>query len=153
MLKKTIKGHDLFQSTVLAFPVDENKFSYALKKVSKKVTSALSPIIDAYNESISDKSIELASVDEKGNLLYLTETITEPNGTKKETPTQNLKFTPAKLNELNTFKRKEYAELFKKEVEIEPYIVSDENIPELTEEQIEAFEGYVIPVGYQNPAK
>lgn len=105
-----------------------DKFKYALKKVIKKTNEAS----EKHNDKVEDLRIGKASVDEKGNLIL---------GEKGE-----YSFTPANLKALK-------AEIKKLELEckyeIEPQLASA--IPDLNEEQIEAFRGFVIPEDYKNP--
>lgn len=144
-MKQTIKVVNDFQTAAIIYlstHIEESKFTYALKKVQKRVDKAAEKAREEYNENLTDNNIRLASVDKDGNLMYEVETIIEPNGNKKEVKTDFLKYTPEKLREKN----KSQSDLFKKfletEIEFEPYITTE--IPELTEEETEAFKGYVI---------
>jgi hypothetical protein len=145
-MKKTIQQiSDFNKSTAnyLALHQTENKFTYALKKVAKKLEAATKTILDDFNEKIADLNIELASVDEKGNIVYEVETTTEANGSKKEVKTNIPKFTPEKLREKNKRMSEMNKSILAIEVEFENYIATE--IPaDLSEDEIEAFKGFVI---------
>lgn len=142
---KTIKELNEFTlaaAKYLAKNPAETKFSYAVKKVVKRIEKATEDAKDDYNEELYDLNVKYASVDEKGNLLYEVEITTESNGSKKETPTQSLKFTADKFIQKNKEQRELAKKLLAKEIEVEPYIATE--IPELTEEETETFKNYVL---------
>jgi len=144
-MKKTIKELNEFTvatAKYLAKNPAETKFSYALKKVQKRIEKASEEAKDDYSEAIYDNNIKFASTDEKGNLLYEVETTIEANGTKKEVPTQNLKFTADKLIEKNKLQRELSKKLLATEIEFEPYTATE--VPELSEEEKEIFKDYVL---------
>lgn len=85
-----------------------SKFLYALSKMQKRLKSE----VESYNDSLEEIKINLAGKDKDGYL------ITENN---------SYKFTPENRIKLN----KETKELSKEEIEVEPYIVSDEDCPKL----------------------
>ena len=98
----------------------ESKMSYAIKKIGKR----LKTIFEYYNEKINEIGINNCSVDDKQNIIK------DEKG--------ELVFTKENLIKKN----KESKALLSTEVEIEPYICTE--IPELTEEEKEVFEGILI---------
>ncbi len=98
----------------------ESKMSYAIKKIGKR----LKTIFEDYNEAINELGINNCSVDEKQNII---------KDAKGE-----LVFTKENLIKKN----KESKAFLNTQVEIEPYICTE--IPELTEEEKEVFEGILI---------
>lgn len=120
----------------------ETKFTYALKKVQKRIDKAAEKPKDDYNEKVIDNNVRLASTDKDGNILYEVETVIEPNGNKKEVNTQTPKFKPEALREKNKLQNELGKEFLNTVIEFEPYIATE--VPELTEEEKEAFTGYVI---------
>lgn len=144
-MKKTIKELNEFTIAAVKYLAKnpaETKFSYAVKKVVKRISKATEDVKDEYNEELYDLNVKYASVDDKGNLLYEVEVTIEANGSKKEIPTQNLKFTADKFIEKSKVQRQLAKKLLTKEIEIEPYIATE--IPELTEEEKETFKDYVL---------
>lgn len=145
-MKKTIKQISDFNKSVavyLAEHTEENKITYALKKVSKRIEAKTKEVLDDFNEKVMDVNIELASVDEKGNIVYEVETVTDLAGSKKEIKTEVPKFTPEKLREKNKRMAEMNKAVMKQEIEFENYIATE--VPEdLTEDEIEAFKDFVI---------
>jgi len=121
---------------------EESKFSYALKKVTKRIEKAIEIPREEYTEELTDNNVRLASVDDKGNIVYEVETVISANGEKKEVKTGTPKFTIEKLREKNKLQNELAKKFLATEVEFDPYIATE--IPELTEEEKEAFTGYVI---------
>tara|TARA_R110000868_G_C10413527_1_gene722581 strand:- start:27 stop:461 length:435 start_codon:yes stop_codon:yes gene_type:complete len=144
-MKKTIKELNEFaiaSAKYLAKNPAETKFSYAIKKVQKRIEKASEQVKENYNEELYDLNVKYASVDEKGNLMYEVETTIEANGSKKEVPTQNLKFTAEKFIEKNKVQRELGKKLLATEIEFEAYIATE--APELTEEETETFKDFVL---------
>lgn len=144
--KITIKEANEFQfaaQVYLSLHRDESKFTYALKKVQKRIDKAAEKPKDDYNEKVIDNNVRLASTDKDGNILYEVETVIEPSGNKKEVNTGTPKFKPEALREKNKLQNELGKEFLNTVIEFEPYIATE--IPELTEEEKEAFTGYVIP--------
>ena len=102
----------------------DTKIAYALRKVLKNAESAAKH----YNEDLEDLRIEHALTGDHGAILR-----DEKNG---------YKFDKAGLRALNTAAKK----LHKDQVyEVNSHMVSDD-IYELTEEQVSAFEGFILPL-------
>ncbi len=101
----------------------QNKLSYACKKVQKR----LAEYIEDYVDKIKDLDIEFASVDDKGNLVIHNDRYT---------------YKPDKLRTLNEAKKKLWKENKDKEYEFESYICSE--LPELTQEELDILEGFVL---------
>lgn len=145
--KITIKEANDFQfaaSVYLTQHKEESKFTYALKKVQKRIDKAAEKPKEDYNEKVIDNNVRLASTDKDGNILYEVETVIEANGSKKEVNTGTPKFKPESLREKNKLQN-ELGKIFLDTViEFEPYMATE--VPELTEEEKEAFNGYVISV-------
>lgn len=98
----------------------KNKLAHAVKRQQKLIKNHVEQIQDELQEA----AINLASVDDKGNLIV--------NG-------DNYTYTPQKRIELN----RKQKEIFKKEVEIENYYATE--LPEDLEYHFkEAFNGFVI---------
>lgn len=97
------------------------KLSYAIKKV---LSSIKTEVLTKHTEDLEDIRIDLCSTDERGNVLH------DEKG--------NLFFTKENLRELNRRTR----ELAEKEYPFTPCFISD--LPVLSEEEREAFEGIVI---------
>lgn len=129
---------NLFAQEAATIP-SATKLGYAIKSVFDDFnkTGGLNAM---YNKDIRRARINKASVDEKGNILN---EVTEVNGQQVE----KFKFTPANLILLE----EEIEGLANKQYTFEAYECQD--IPELTDGQIKAFEGIVIPIGYKNPIK
>jgi hypothetical protein len=131
-MKTSIKKINLFNlaaNDYLAKNKGETKLAYALKKVSKQCL----PVLEQYNSQLEDIDISNASVDEKGNLLYLTNPVDGKSTGYSYTPTAAIK------------RKKESAELFvsEKEYPITAHICN--NIPaDLEEAYKEVFAEFVI---------
>lgn len=97
------------------------KFEYAAQKLAKKIQKAQEDLF----EETEDKRVELASTDEKGNLLK------DEKG--------NFVFTPENLIKLNKFSRGQ----FKKPIDLEVYY-SAEVPSEMTELHREILTGFLI---------
>lgn len=116
----------LFTFRVYAFKYltvhsEKTKFAYALNRM----TSRTETIAKEYNEWREDKLVELASVDEKGNLI---------KNDKGE-----YSFTPANT----TAFAKAHREKVMEKVEVKEYMATE--IPDLEFNEEEAFAGFVIP--------
>jgi hypothetical protein len=105
------------------------KMAYSIKKMigdaKFKKPGRLTDAISKYYEKLEDIANELASTDEKKNIII------DPNGNKV--------YTAEKLKQ----KRDQEKQLLKEEVEFEPYFSTE--IPELTEVEQHFFSGFVIP--------
>ena len=145
-MKKTVQQiSDFNKSTAnyLAIHQTENKFTYALKKVAKRIEALTKPLLEELSEKEADINIELASVDDKKNIVYEVETITDAQGNKKESKTNIPKFTPEKLKEKNKRISELNKEIVKAEIEFEPYFATE--VPEdLTETEKDSFKDFVI---------
>jgi hypothetical protein len=97
------------------------KFEYATQKLAKKIQKAQEELF----EETEDKRVELASTDEKGNILK------DERG--------NFVFSPENLIKLNKFSR----EKFKKPIDLEVYY-SVEVPKEITEFHREMLTGFLI---------
>lgn len=122
-MKKTVKTN--LNEAIEVFQIAKKykgfKFEYATEKLEKKIQAVQLGIL----EDIEDKKIELASTDEKGNLL-------------KDEKGQTV-YSPENLIKLNKFSR----EQFKKEIELEVYYSAE--IPnEITEFHREMLTGFLI---------
>lgn len=98
---------------------ESTKFNYALGKMISRTNE----IVKRYEEQLEDKRIDLASVDERGNLIK---------------QNNDFLFTPAKQKELLSWIREKY----KEEVQLEPYICEAPH--DLPESLIEIFKGFVL---------
>ena len=134
-MKTTYEKLSLFNEFASKY-ISENKddkLTYAIKKVGKRVEKIFQKEGELIGEKVEDARIDNCSVDEKGNILR------DDKG--------QLIYTKEAMKKLNTDLRKIYrdaeTEREAREYEIEPYIATV--IPELTEEQREAFSGIVIP--------
>src|SRR6266446_4768825 len=105
---------------------EKTKFSWAVNRVLKRSQA----IVQDYREKAEDLTIKHCSVDDKGNIL--TDGIDQFGR-------ERYKFTPDKLLKRN----EEQRALFKTEVEIEPYIATEEP-KEISEEDRELFEDFVL---------
>lgn len=123
----------------------KNKFLYAILKNQKKTDKLIADYNkwqrDFHLDKSEDLKIELASVDEKGNVIQDSEgkfSYTKENMKKL---TKELKNLQEKLVErLETYKQREF--------EIEPYITTDADndiVKSLSEEEVEALTGFVLP--------
>lgn len=101
----------------------DTKLAYALRKMSKKMSKVFER---GFSEPLQDAQVELASEDDKKNLL-------------KDERSQ-LVYTKDNLIALN----KKQRELFYAEVEIEPHIVANVDLTKLTPLQRDAFDGFVL---------
>jgi hypothetical protein len=145
-MKKTIQLISDFNKATqnyLSKHPEETKFTYAIKKVSKRIESLTKPMLDELIEKEADINIELASVDDKNNIIYEVEIITDAGGNKRESKTNIPKFTPAKLREKNKKIAELNKELVKQEIDFEPYMATE--VPsELTETEKDQFTDFVI---------
>jgi len=134
MIKKTFKDLEEIDSIVGSIyhknpEIKDTKFGYAYKRFSEK---NLIPIFKQYNELLSDIRIENALEDEKTKAILHKE-----GGRGFEYSKEGLKAVIKAERELG----KEWND---KEFEIEPYIISEENLPELNDEQKEILEGVLF---------
>lgn len=83
-----------------------NRLIYALTKVRKKLKS----VYETYLDDIMEIKIDLASVNEKGNVIV---------------SNNQYDFTPAKLKEMN----KKIKDKSLEQIEIEPHFVSKNDVP------------------------
>lgn len=125
MQKVTKKQAELFYLNALQWlnnHPEENKLTYALKKVSKKIKSQ----VEDFQEEVAELRLDYASLDKDGNL-------------KSNPDTKGYEFKPDKLKEFN----KKLKELGAKEIEVETYIAT--KIPDdLPYEFREIFTPFVI---------
>lgn len=104
------------------------KFSYAWKKFINKNYIPVSKILQ---EELEDNRIEYCLTDEKTKeILY-----NEKGG---------YKYSKEGLKKLLEVNRKILADYEKKEIEIEPFIVKEEDLPKLTEEEKEQLKGLIL---------
>jgi len=104
-------------------PTGHEKFSYALKKVTKQGREKFR----GYEEAIEDIQITHSAVDDRGVIL---------RNDKNE-----LQYTPEGLKARNAEIRAKWAS---KVDGFKTHFVADENLPELSEEYREAFAGFVF---------
>lgn len=100
---------------------ENTKFRYALKKVMQKAQ----PLLTAHNEQLEDLNIEHCATDKDGVILR------EASGAHR--------FTKEGLKARNNAIREWFRET---EIEVEVHLCDD--VPELTEAEREAFEGFVL---------
>lgn len=103
----------------------ESKLSYAVKKVQKK----LAKTIEEYVDKIKDLEIDKASVDKDGNLLI------------KDNKYQ---YTKDNLKDLNKARKELYESSIIEVYKVDSHIVEYIDEYELTLEQKEIFEGFVL---------
>lgn len=103
----------------------ESKLSYAVKKVQKK----LSKTIEEYVDKIKDLEIDKASVDKEGNLLI------------KDNKYQ---YTKENLKDLNKARKELYESSIIEVYKVDSHIVEYIDEYELTLEQKDIFEGFVL---------
>lgn len=101
----------------------DSKFRFAVRKVRSRAQD----VLDAVREAIEDLKIEHCATEPN-----------EPNGVIRKDVRGELCFNKSELNKFNVAVRA----LYKKEVTIEPKIVSAP--ADLTEDEAEAFAGFVI---------
>lgn len=107
---------------------EKTKLGYAIKKMIGEIKiqkrGRLSSAVEGYYEDFEDIENKFASTDEKKNiikpLIY-----TDENRKKKRDELKKL--------------------LYEKKVDINPHIIDDVDLKDLTEPQIEFFQGFVIP--------
>lgn len=108
--------------------IEKGKFGYAWKRFIEK---NYNPIAKELNEKLADNRIENCLTDEKTKeILY--------------TPEGNYKFSKEGMKAVVDFSRKIIHEYNLKEFEIIPFIVKQENLPELSEEEKDLLMGLVI---------
>jgi len=131
-IKKTYQEIATFDGEArgwLAKNTENTKFSWAIKRVLKRTQAAL----QEYREKAEDITIEHCSVDGAGNIII--EEGRDPLGR----PMERYKFTKEALQKRNDEQRT----LFKKQVDIEPYVATD--LPkDLSEEDKELFMDFVL---------
>jgi len=111
--------------------LEKGKFGYAWGRFIKK---NYNPISEELNEKIIDNRVEHALVDEKTKeLLY------EGEGKEK-----SYKYSKDGMKALLEANRKLIKEFNKKEIEVIPFYISEENLPELLEGEREILTGLVI---------
>lgn len=125
----------LVSQRYLSDNTEKTKAKYALEKVAEKVKV----VLKKYNDSVEDLKIDLASVNDKQQLLY------DYNPVSGEV--SNYQYTKENKKKLN----KSIDELFDSKVEVEAHLLKEEDIPEnFTEEIKEYFNGFVIKPEKQN---
>ncbi len=120
-----ILDFNAFANDYLSKNKGESKLSYAVKKVQKK----LAKTIEEYVDKIKDLEIDKASVDKEGNLLI------------KDNKYQ---YTKDNLKELNKAKKELYESSIVEVYNVDSHIVEYIDEYELTLEQKEIFEGFVL---------
>lgn len=93
-----------------------DKLTYAVKKISQQIQRALKPIQEAASESINDKTIDLASTDDKKNLI-----------TEEIAGQAQYVFTPDNKKALNTAIKVINADFNSTQIEIDGYIIDITN--------------------------
>ena len=131
-MKKNYSDLTRIVTTASLFLKEKTKFSYACERIIARIKSAIKKDEEIYQEKVIDARVDLASVDDKGNLLL-------EGG--------NYKFTKDNMKTLNANLRKLADELNSTEYEIESFIATD--IPELTFEQMDLFKGILISENYE----
>ena len=135
----------------------ETKFRYAVDKIFKKTNNTDHfAIYHKEHSKIKEKINVLrtmkASTDKDKNLMREEVTVTDSEGNTTTTKSGELKYTQEnwislnmEISGLNEEWAEQSIELLSKQIEIEPHIMSGEDVPDnLTEEQIEAFTGFVL---------
>lgn len=121
--KKSLNAFHVNISNYLNIYRDENKFSYACKRVLRNSKNKQ----DDFMDQIEEMKINLGSINEKGNLII------NPSGGYDFTPENLLKF------------NKKLKELEQQEVEIDHYYISSKFIPDTVPFQLkEVLIGFVI---------
>jgi len=147
---KTLKRIDQFEThakNYLEKNVELKKFTYALNKVIKdiakrKIFKKHQDTFAEHREKLADAETLHASVDAKGNLIR------DDKGIFSYTPEQH-NILREKVIALNKDWKNKEEELANEEFEVEPFLVSDENIPDgLTIEELECFQEFVIRDNY-----
>lgn len=119
-MTKTYKDLFIFLAVANDYK-DDDKLSYAIKKVKKRLES----VMETWNEKLADLQYDHASVDEKGNLM--------------RDDKNNLKFTVPKQKEFDKAVKTLRNETF----QFEPYFATE--LPKgLDEFQTESLIGFVI---------
>ena len=134
MIKKTYKELNELDSVVAEMYIKNpdlknGKFGYAYKRFYEK--NLKTPFMD-YFQALSDIRIDNALVDEKTKALLTTD------------KGRGFEYSKEGLKEVIKAEKKLEIEWFKKDIEVEPYIIKEENLPELNEEQIELMTGILI---------
>ena len=112
-----LKIAELKQKQVLLAKVDlgvNDKLTYAVKRLSTRIESAIKPAFDEAQEAITDFTIDRASVDEKGQLILIND---------------KHSFTPDARKVLLKFVNTQNRLFDKTEVEVEPYLIADISAP------------------------
>lgn len=111
----------------------DGKFGYAYKRFSEK---NFIPTTKEYNQAITDARIDSALTDTSTKALI---TDQNPNSRGFQYDKAGLKTVMKAENELQE-------KFFAKEIEVEPYILKTEDVPEnLTDEEHETLAGLLIP--------
>jgi hypothetical protein len=124
---------EIDQEVAKLYKANENlkdgKFGYGYKRFYAK---NLTPLLEKYQEGLQDIYVANALEDEKTKALIM-----EKDGSS---------YSYSKAGKIQCLKEERtfIEEFNKKEVEIEPYIIKPENLPELTEEQEELFNGVLM---------
>lgn len=129
-MKTTIQNALVLRLNLKNFTNLTTKFGYGANKLNVRLNNALKE----FDELIEDKRVELASVDEKGNLI---------------STDKGYSFTKENAKKLADFIREES----QKEIEIEPYIVEDYSVIAESLELLELFNGWLINVDIQSLLK
>jgi hypothetical protein len=107
----------------------EGKFGYGYKRFYEK---SYAPNLKKYQDELADIEIDNALEDEKTKaILY--------NNDKT-----NYLYSKEGLKKVRQQKDELFEKWNKEEVEIEPYIIKEEHLPELTKEQREELDGIII---------
>ena|SRR3990167_46807 len=125
-----IKKFNLFAQILFAVTPDteKSKFGYAIKKV----LTSLTKVFEEYNSELDMIRIDHALSDEKTKAILMAP---KGEGRQFQYSKEGLKAVIQAESEL--VKRWNI-----KEFEVEPYLAKE--VPELTEEQVEAFIGFVV---------
>lgn len=135
----TVNEANLFlkEATPFLLKNEGSKLAYAIRQVSEDFNKT-EGIVKKHSKEVRKAKVMKASVDEKGNIIVEAKMV---EGREYEI----YKYTPANLLLLED----EIEALSEKEFSFEPYCATD--IRFLTDAQINAFAGIVIPEDYKNP--
>lgn len=141
-MKETVSLNEINRFAMAAEPFikeGNTKFAYAIKQALSDIHKS-DGMAKLHSRDARKARVNNAAVDEKGILITTTKI---QDGHEVEV----FKYTPAGQLAMED----EFEVLANKQYPFEAYCATD--IPFLSEEQIKAFEGIVIPIGYVNPVE
>jgi len=123
----------------------DTKFHYALKKFAKQIAKKITEHRDEFLDKSTDIAMKYASVDKDNNILWEKIDTKDREGNILSQNSTIPMFTKdsflKKEKEIKSLEK----ELLKKTVEVEPYFAT-ETPSNLTDLELEAFEGFVIRI-------